>query len=237
MARSQELLQLLRSLDQAEVGVQYLIEHLQDLMADYPPYQSDEERAEAEETRKDIRRLTEQFVKIKQEPIPLKFGDAGLKALEGFVDKELLDEYFTIRLLGSVRGIVSRWGRLKALRIVLLPGAKVTQYLSQAITCYLHGLYDAAVVLCRAVLEFALREKLGTLGGVKPGSLELEHVIDFCRNARILSDELTGKAHRVRRVGNDAIHRTICSESEALAQIRETGEILESLYGSGAVGR
>ncbi len=149
-----------------------------------------------------------------------------------------LDEYFTVLALASVTGTVRRWKKLHEVPVALLPSDIVRNSLRQATTCYLHRMYDASAVLCRATLEFALKERLGALDG--NGKRDLEDLIRFAQRTEangkpILSADLAAKAHDIRIRGNEAIHNAVhrgisVTEPEALKLIGDTGRILTYLY-------
>jgi hypothetical protein len=103
--------------------------------------------------------------------------------------------------------------------------------------CYLYGLPDAVAVLCRAVLQVALEDafskggdlSLAELGKKKPERY-VESLVIFSERARILTEALAIKAHRVRRIGGQAAHRGGTADPAALELIVYTREILQHIY-------
>jgi len=232
MALSRKLLALLEVLDYPEIRIDYLMEHFQGMAKDDPPRSSEEERVQDEACRKLIRALTSCIVRERMEPTremmapPLKeylqdSGDIG----------ERLDAHFTVLELVRVSGAVRRWNELKPLQLALLPQDEVANYVRQASECYVYGMPTASTILCRAVLEASLEEKLGSLGGIKAGG-SLFDLIEIAKKEGILSSLLGHKAHKIRKAGRDAVHKTPCAETEALDVIRDLTEVLTHLYGT-----
>ncbi len=124
---------------------------------------------------------------------------------------------------------------------MFLPDEKVTNYLRQATTCYLYGLPDAVAILCRATLQYALeeafelREMLQNLREIN-GMAYLEKLIDLAEHKGIITPELTTQAHDIRKVGNNSVHESSCSQTKARSTLQNTGEILMHIYGSPSNG-
>lgn len=229
---SRSLLELLHM-----IGDPALIGYLKELYADFPVAESEEHRLASERGRELTNSFMKQLVAIRVQPAfrGLLWQHKGLELpLEAFrsadVDAELLDEHFMFELLSAVPGMVSRRELL-----IERPSIehRVRAYTRQATTCYLHGFSDAAAVLCRAALEAALSDAVGSRGGVAPVNANLKNLIRFAQTISppILTPEMAGRADRIRMVGRDAIHNVTCSEPEALVQIRETAQVLQHIYG------
>jgi Domain of unknown function (DUF4145) len=93
---------------------------------------------------------------------------------------------------------------------VRYPNAKVQQYFDQAHRCYLYGLAAACAVLCRAILEAALIEKVDpryTLLPVKgtKGS-HISGMIERATDKKFFDQERAQCARQVIDAGNNAIH-------------------------------
>jgi hypothetical protein len=231
VALSADLLQLLEALDRSELTVKYLIGHLDDVIDDDPPYATPEEQREAEDTSIEIRKLAEMVVQAKQEPT-FTMAPSVSEMMREFIADGHLNECFTIQALASIPAVTMRWKKLTDLGFAKAPGSKVAHYLRQAIDCYLYGIYDAAAALCRTVLEFALRERLGRVGTLaQEARTELEPLIGFCAISNVLSSEAKERAHDIRRRGNGAIHTGTCDEETALRQLLQTRDVLAHLYG------
>jgi hypothetical protein len=183
-----------------------------------------------------IQPLVHQAVKSRLEPRLPSIDQVG-ETVEVKPPLQWLDDYFTVTLLVNVPGIVKRWRRLEDIRVALRPlNDNVSHYMLQATTCYLYGLYEAASVLCRTVLEFTLREQLGTIGGVHLREQNLNGLITLAEQTRLLRGIDAQKARQIQRVGNRAIHSAGIVQREALAQVQRTVEVLRQLYGEKAGG-
>lgn len=249
MALSKEILNLLDLIDKID-GID--IDYLEDFLRCEVESGSLSEMfkfldAEQVKELKTARGLVHKRAKAKQGP-SRELSNELIETLDGILRNEgdgILNEHFTRLELQRIPGIVARWKNLAKIPVVLFPGEKVTEYMRQATTCYLYGLPSAAAVLCRAVLEFALEEKFGDFGGIpKPvdkanNQGPLEYLIKSAWRMKIFSDkDLVTDAHRIREVGNKAIHTSRCTEGEALEAIKNTGKILTHLYGrTGQRGR
>jgi len=194
---------------------------------------------EIEEWRKTIH-FIENIVKAKQQP-SREFSPDAIEKIGEILGEDWVDECLTRLELKMVPGIVRRWRALKAIGLATLPSTKVTDYLRQAINCYLHGLPTAASILCRSVLQFSLEESLPTLGGIDISKLDkkdwLKTLIDSAGTENLLAVRIVRKAHNIRIVGNKAAHRNVCEESKALTLIRDTAEVLTCLYGVSKLAR
>lgn len=192
MALSDEILSLLRALDEAQMPISYCEDHLTAFQEELRSYSfsSQEEYAEYAKGVEVLRRIISLLVKSKQEP-EKTLTDKNIQVLVSFVEDnhfdEHLNEYFTILALRGITGIVKRWKKLQTLHFLFLPGEKVTNYLRQATTCYLYGLSDAVTILCRAILQYALEEAFelrGMLQNLREinGTGYLEKLIDLAEN-------------------------------------------------------
>jgi hypothetical protein len=228
---SEKLLALLRLIDYWPGWIDYFREHFEHMEEDDPRYGSDEERREAEEASRFIETATQRLINAKREPT-LSIFDELTRVLRNIVSDADVERVFTVEALGAVPGIFYRWKQLADLRVGSMPEERVTRCLRQATTCYLWGLPDASAVLCRAGLESALLEVLASrLGGTILQDLNLEALIKLAHRNRLLDDHMAGKAHRIRKVGNDAVHMSTCSEQVARRQILDTAEVLQRIYG------
>jgi len=192
------------------------------------------------EERQNIIQLVETIVEAKRRS-SREFSPEAIDRIGERLPEKLADEYFTRLELKMVPGIVRRWRVLRAIGLTGLPNAKVTDYLRQAINCYLHGLPTAASILCRSVLQFSLEEALSGLGGIDISKLDkrdwLKTLINCADRLNLLAAGVVEKAHRIRKIGNRAVHKNVCEEREALTLIRHTGDVLSCLYRTSKLGR
>jgi hypothetical protein len=233
-ASSREILAFLDLLDTLKIDITTAEDYVQWFREDSGDIGifSDEDRAVWRVLRTQLQRA----LRAKQVPtrdIPAQ----GVQALVELSGDELLDEAFASLELQKIPGMVQRWKRLQVLEFVTIPPDRVTESLRQAIMCYLYGLPDAAAVLCRAVLQVVLEDafsrrgdlSLAELGKKKPEKY-IESLIVFSECARVLSEVLAVKAHRIRRMGGQAAHRGGIEERMALELIMDTREILQHVY-------
>lgn len=92
---------------------------------------------------------------------------------------------------------------------VRYPNPRVQQYFDQAHRCYLFGLESACAVLCRAILEAALIEKVDPQYKLQPANGSSEsHISRMIEKAtgRFLDHERAQCAEEVKDAGNKAIH-------------------------------
>jgi hypothetical protein len=231
MALSGELLAFLEELDELHLDI---IGAINNLMWRREDGQLIEFRDTASiEDGRGVRRFAAKLVNAKQD-LTRDLSNDLVQTFVNILGDETLNEHFTRRELQMIPGIVDRWKRLRALTFVALPAPKVRDYMRQAISCYLHGLPTAAVMLCRTVLQFALEEAIPSIGGVVLEKVEkrdwLQKLINLAQTTRVLSADLVATAHRVREAGNDAVHLGGCNDTTALATIRETGGVLTYIY-------
>ena len=232
MALSTDLLELVKALERAELNVVYLVDHLDDITKDDPPHATAEEQREAEDTMLKVRDIAKMVVDAKQEPT-FTIPSATVEWVHSIIPDQCLDEHFTIEALARIVGVTERWKQLANLGFARPPATKTAGYVRQAVGCYLYGMYDASAVLCRAVLEFALREAFERKrpGVGQAADVNLDQLIAFSANAMIITRALEAKAQAIRKRGNGAIHAASCRPEEVLTQLLETRAILAHLYG------
>ncbi len=250
MALSKEILNLLDLIDKIDgIDIDYLEEFLR-CEVESGSLSEMFKFLDAEQVKelKTARTLVGKVAKTKEVPVlSRELNDEFIEEVFGMLHKgdEILDEHFTHLELQMIPDTIARWKKLTRVQIVRFPEKKVTDYMRQATTCYLYGLPSAAAVLCRTVLEFTLEEKLGDFGGISKlkgnSDRKDDRLFNLIKTAgitkvgktKILSGEfdLVRKAHDIREVGNNAIHKNTCTEEEALEAIKNTGEILSHIYG------
>ncbi len=240
MALSKDIIRLLSALVEAELTIDFAIDAVEQSYLLFGERTPDNHKRYVKAA-KEWGDLTSAIADAKLRPMR-ELNQEVVQSLEEIVGDERLDDYFTTLALGEVPHVVARWKKLKTVPVALLPGERVTAYLRQASTCFLYGFPDAAAILCRAVLQFALEEAFATRGGMSLHLSKvdrkdyLEKLINFARTTKIVSPQLASKAHRIRKLANASIHQNPCGEPDALATIRETGEILAHIYGRTATG-
>ena len=173
---------------------------------------------------------------------PLGSGDATpawqeiQRALDG-QQNDLLRAAFALELIGLVEPAVLRAAQLRECVVAAPSSEEADRYLDEATRCYFFGLFTACAVMCRSVLEEAVRQKL-------PAALE-RLVRTRYRNAATLGNllhevnnnlQMTGfdadfprLANLVNDSGKRAVHQGLLSEDEARDCLQNAREALELL--------
>ncbi len=144
------------------------------------------------------------------------------RALDG-QENDLLRAAIALELLELVEPAVLRATHLRECVVAAASSEEADRYLDEATRCYFFGLFTACAVMCRSVLEEAIKQKL------PEGIAHL--VIRRYRNAATLGNllhevnnnlQLTGidadfpaLANKVNDVGKKAVHHGLLSEDEA----------------------
>ncbi|MGD0733827.1 MAG: DUF4145 domain-containing protein [Terracidiphilus sp.] len=152
---------------------------------------------------------------------------------------DLLRAAFAMELLELVEPAVLRATHLRECEVAAPSSEEADRYLDEATRCYFFGLFTACAVMCRSVLEEAVRQKL-------PESLA-RMVLTRYRNTATLGNllhevnnnlKLTGidpefprLANQVNDIGKRAVHRGLLSEDEARDCLQNAREALQLLLG------
>jgi hypothetical protein len=158
------------------------------------------------------------------------------RALDG-QQNDLLRAAFAMELLELVEPAVLRATHLRECVVSAPSSEEADRYLDEATRCYFFGLFTACAVMCRSVLEEAIKQKL-------PPSLT-RLVTTRYRNAATLGNLLhevnnnllmTGfdagfpaVANKVNDVGKKAVHQGLLSEDEARNCLQNAREALQLL--------
>lgn len=143
--------------------------------------------------------------------------ETGLINDEEFVSAEFEDEFFKKK-----KRFVQRFKQLRKSFITTTPSERVQSHILEACRCFLFGFDQAAIALCRATLDFALRDRLQISG-------ELAYLIEHAKTQGFISDdERRRSADRVREIGNRVMHVSP-TISNALNVINDTKLVLEDI--------
>jgi len=116
-----------------------------------------------------------------------------------------VDELYCRNLLSLIPEIVDRTLRLRGVVLSNVPTGHLLTYMKEATRTYAMGFFVASVALSRSAVEAALRPHVAKhLGATVGADLDLRELID---RAPMLDKPTRDLAHRVRRVGNDVIHK------------------------------
>ena len=153
---------------------------------------------------------------------------------------DLLRTAFAIELLELVEPAVARAAHLRECVVAAPSSEDADLYLDEATRCYFFGLFTACAVMCRSVLEEAIKQKL-------PAPLA-RLVRTRYRNAATLGNllhevnnnlQLTGIhadfpriANQVNDTGKKAVHQGLLSEDEARLCLQSARQALQLLLGS-----
>jgi hypothetical protein len=152
-------------------------------------------------------------------------------------EHDLLRTALALELLDIVEPAVVRATHLRECVVAAPCSEEADRYLDEATRCYFFGLFTACAVMCRSVLEEAIKQKL-------PSGLA-RLVRTRYRNAATLGNllheinnnlQLTGidpdfprVANQVNDTGKRAVHQGLLSESEAGLCLQNAREALELL--------
>lgn len=152
-------------------------------------------------------------------------------------ENDLLRTAFAMELLEMVEPAVLRATHLRECVVATASSEDADRYLDEATRCYFFGLYTACAVMCRSVLEEAIKQKL-------PATLA-RLVRTRYRNTATLGNllhevnnnlQLTGidpgfprVANQVNDTGKRAVHQGLLSEDEARHCLQSAREALQLL--------
>lgn len=150
---------------------------------------------------------------------------------------DLLRAAFTLELLQEVEPAVQRATQLRECVVATPSSEEADRYLDEATRCYFYGLFTACAVMCRSVLEEAIKQKLpialtrqvrtryrktATLGNllreVNDNLQMIGFDADFPRVANLVND-----------VGRKAVHQGLLSEDEARECLQNARAALQLL--------
>jgi hypothetical protein len=150
---------------------------------------------------------------------------------------DLLRTAIAIEMLETVEPAVFRATHLRECVVASPSSEEADRYLDEATRCYFFGLFTACAVMCRSVLEEAIKQKL-------PEALT-RMIRSRYRNAATLGNllhevnnnlQLTGIdgdfpriANQVNDAGKKAVHQGLLSEDEARLCLQNARQALELL--------
>ena len=171
-----------------------------------------------------------EHVKISRE----EFSDDIIPALEELSRKSPdlfagdIDRLYVRDVVAAVPGYVSRTLQLSALAAEHKTKEVVSKYLAEAVRTYIYGFPLASIALSRAVLEYAVRERM--IG--PPEGTTLSAWIEQVADERDLDDVVTDMARSVTKTGNKVLHQKPVKLPEAFDVLVKVRKFLEALYSS-----
>jgi Domain of unknown function (DUF4145) len=149
-----------------------------------------------------------------------------------------LEDYYAYQLVGLLPQVVQRAQSLTASIVQQRPTGEIVHFLHEACKSYIYGLYVSCICVCRCVLEQLLEDKLKDkpvpfgiyrrLDGRQKG--DIEALIDWAFEAKILDSQGTLIANRIRRRGNAAAHHGKASEREAAKVLSDIQVLLRDYF-------
>lgn len=150
---------------------------------------------------------------------------------------DLLRTAFALELLELVEPAVVRATHLRECVVAAPSSEEADRYLDEATRCYFFGLFTACAVMCRSVLEEAIKQELppgltqqvrtryrntATLGN-------LLHEVNNNLQMTGFDADLPRVANQVNDTGKKAVHQGLLSEDEARSCLQNTREALQLL--------
>ncbi|HVZ82269.1 MAG TPA: DUF4145 domain-containing protein [Terracidiphilus sp.] len=150
---------------------------------------------------------------------------------------DLLRAAFAFELLELIEPAVARATQLGEVVVVAPSSEEADRYLDEATRCYFYGLFTACAVMCRSVLEEAIKQKLpaqlaklirtryrnaATLGN-------LLHEVNNNLQLTGISPDFPRVANQVNDTGKKAVHQGLLSEDEASTCLQSARQALQLL--------
>lgn len=150
---------------------------------------------------------------------------------------DLLRAAFLFELLELVEPAVTRATALRECVVAAASSEEADRYLDEATRCFFYGLFTACAVMCRSVLEEAIKQKLpaqlvrlvrtryrntATLGN-------LLHEVNNNLQLTGIDPDFIRPANRVNDTGKRAVHHGLLSEDEARECLESARHALQLL--------
>ena len=150
---------------------------------------------------------------------------------------DLLRAAFALELLELIEPAVARATQLRECVVAAPTSEEADRYLDEATRCYFYGLFTACAVMCRSVLEEAIKQKLppqiarlvrtryrntATLGN-------LLHEVNNNLKLTDIDPDFPRVANQVNDTGKRAVHHGLLSEDEARQCLQSARHALQLL--------
>jgi hypothetical protein len=97
--------------------------------------------------------------------------------------------------------------------------------------CFVLSKHHAAVALCRAIIEIAIKDKINNYDMIK--NWGASRCLENAKKEKIISDDMFDAGRSVNSIGNKLMHASeVIGNEQALAVIEKTKYFLEGLYGT-----
>jgi hypothetical protein len=158
------------------------------------------------------------------------------RALDG-QQNDLLRTAFALELLELVEPAVLRATHLRECVVAAPSSEEADRYLDEATRCYFYGLFTACAVMCRSVLEEAIKQKLPeqltkllrTRYRNTPTLGNLLHEVNNNLKLTGFDADFPRVANMVNDTGRKAVHQGLLSEDEARSCLQNAREALQLL--------
>jgi hypothetical protein len=158
------------------------------------------------------------------------------RALDG-QQNDLLRTAFALELLELVEPAVQRATHLRECVVAEPSSEEADRYLDEATRCYFFGMFTACAVMCRSVLEEAIKQKLpASLTGLirtryrNTATLgNLLHEVNNNLQMTGFDPDFPRVANQVNDIGRKAVHQGLLSEDEARGCLQNARTALQLL--------
>ena len=152
-------------------------------------------------------------------------------------ENDLLRAAIAFELIALIEPATARAAHLRECVVASAASEEADRYLDEATRCYFLGLYTACAVMCRSVVEEAVKQRLPeelaklverryrntpTLGN-------LLHEVNNNLRMTGIHPEFLRPANKVNDVGRKAVHQGLLSEGEARLCLQDARRALEIL--------
>jgi len=158
------------------------------------------------------------------------------RALDG-QQNDLLRTAFALELLELVEPAVLRATQLRECVVSAPSSEEADRYLDEATRCYFFGMFTACAVMCRSVLEEAIKQKLPTtltrqIRSRYRNAATLGNLLHEVNNNLLLTGidpEFPQLANQVNDTGKKAVHQGLLQEDEARGCLQNARRALQLL--------
>ncbi|MGA2251683.1 hypothetical protein [Terracidiphilus sp.] len=152
-------------------------------------------------------------------------------------ENNLLRAAIAFELIALIEPATARATHLRECVVASPASEEADSYLDEATRCYFYGLYTACAVMCRSVVEEAVKQKLPPdLAGLvarryrhTPTLGNLLHEVNNNLQLIGINPDFLKPANRVNDVGRKAVHQGLLSEAESRQCLQDARRALEIL--------
>jgi hypothetical protein len=180
-------------------------------------------------------RLTS-LTRLQQEGSETPIWQEIQRALDG-QKNDLLRAAFALELLEMVEPATFRATQLRECVVAAPSSEEADRYLDEATRCFFYGLFTACAVMCRSVLEEAIKQKLPAPLALQIGKRyrktatlgNLLHEVNNNLQLIGFDPDFPRVANKVNDVGRKAVHQGLLSEDEARTCLQDARQALQLL--------